>query len=185
MHDHPEGGVGYLTWEQFDNFQAAVHQALIVVPWLYAAGYIKGEINEIRSPSMDHPLGLPPTWIAADEINRLSVELRHWPNLEDVANDDFGASIARQFTREVETACARWPITDQPRAVQYVRCQGCSGETIRYSPPRFGGDPERIVCTECGRTYTSDELTELIELVTEEMKRVGVASGRTRRLGAA
>ena len=185
MYDHPVGGVGYLTWEQFDDFQAAVHQALILVPWLYAAGYIKGEINEIRSPSVDHPLGLPPTWIAAEEINRLSVELRHWPDLEDVARDDFGASIARQFTREVETACARWPIEDKARAVRHIRCQSCAGETIRYDPPRYEADTVKIACTECARTYTDEEFTTLVELVTAEMKRVGVDIGGARRLGAA
>ena len=158
---------------------------VIIVPWLHAAGYIKGEVNEIRSPSTDHPLGLPPTWLAAEEISRLSGELRYWANLEDVANDDYGARVARQFTREVETATARWPIEDKGHAVKHVHCQQCSAERIRYEPPRYDGDEVSIACTECGRTYTDEEFVALVELVTEEMRKMGVTLERIGRLGAA
>ncbi|WP_323986219.1 hypothetical protein [Microbacterium plantarum] len=177
--------VGYLTWAEWDRFNAAVHRSLIIVPWLHAAGYIKGEVNEIRSPSSDHPLGLPPTWLAAEEIRRLSGELRYWANLEDVANDVDGADTARLFTREVETASARWPIEDRPHHVQHVRCQQCAGETIRYDPPRYDADEVKIACTECGRTYDDDEFTTLLKLVLDELERQGVKVGGTRRLGAA
>lgn len=177
--------VGYLTWAEWDRFNAAVHRSLIIVPWLHAAGYIKGEVNEIRSPSSDHPLGLPPTWLAAEEIRRLSGELRYWANLEDVANDVDGADTARLFTREVETASARWPIEDKSHKVRHLRCQSCMGETIRYDPPRYESDEVKIGCTECSRTYTDEEFTELVELLTAEMKRAEVKVGGARRLGAA
>jgi hypothetical protein len=183
MTDHAD--VGYLTWSDFDRFRAAIHRSMIIVPWLHAAGYIKGEVNEIRSPSSDHPLGLPPTWLAAEEISRLSGELRYWADLEDVANDDYGSGVARQFTREVETASARWPIEDKARPVRHLRCQSCSGETIRYDPPRYQDDTVKIACTECARVYTDEEFSTLVELVAAEMKRAEVKVGSTRRLGAA
>lgn len=183
MSDHEN--VGYLTWEEFDRFRQAVHDSQQVVPWFRVAGYIKGGVEEVRAPSSNHPLGLSPTWLAAEEITRLSIELRYWPNLEDVANDQYGADTARLFTREVETAMARWPITDKPHKVRHIRCQGCAGETIKYTPPAGIWRPVKIACTECARTYTEDEFKTLVELVTAEMKRTEGAIGSARRLGAA
>ena len=178
--------VGYMTWEAFDRFRRAVHQAQIVVPWFRVAGYVRNAVaNDRINSSVDHPLGLPPTWLAAEEISRLSGELRYWDYLEDVANDLYGQNIALQFTREVETAMHRWPIEDKPHRVRHVRCQQCAAETIRYEPPQFEGDETKIACTECGRKYGDDELKELVELVTAEMKRTENAIGGARRLGAA
>ena len=177
--------VGYLTWEEFDRFRRAVHKSQQVVPWFRVAGYIKGAVEEVRAPSSNHPLGIPPTWLAAEEITRLSGELRYWPDLEDVANDEYGAFIARQFTREVETALARWPIEDKPHRVRHVRCQECAGETIRYEPPQYDGDDVHIACTDCGHQLTEDEFRTLVELVTAEMKRTEVHLGSARRMGAA
>lgn len=183
MSDHES--VGYLTWEEFDRFRRAVHISLWIVPWLRVCGYIRGDVDEIRSPSSDRPLGLPPTWIAAEDIARLSIELRYWVNLEDAANDDYGKDVARHFTREVETALARWPIEDKPHKVRHVRCQVCVGETIQYTPPRGIWHPVTIRCTECGHALTEDEFKTLVELVTAEHKRTEGSIGGARRLGAA
>lgn len=180
-----EGAVGYLTWEQFDRFRRAVHQAQIVVPWFRVAGYIRGHAEEVRAPSSNHPLGLPPTWLAAEEISRLSTELQYWPNLEDVANDMYGQNIAMLFTREVETALHRWPIEEKSHKVRHIRCQKCAGETIRYNPPEYDGDNVHIVCLECGHELTEDEFKTLLELVTAEIKRTENTLGGTRRMGAA
>lgn len=183
MTDHEN--IGYLTWDEFNRFRRAVDRSLIAVPWFRVAGYIKGAVEEVRSPSSNHPLGIPPTWLAAEEIDRLSQELRYWPNLEDAANHTYGADTARAFTREVETALARWPIEDKPRKVRHIRCQQCAGETIRYQPPAFDGDNVHIACTDCRHTLTEEEFATLLTLVTEEMKRTEASIGRTRRLGAA
>lgn len=183
MTDHEN--VGYLTWDEFERFREAVKQSLIVVPWFRVAGYIKGQQEEVRAASSNYPLGLPPTWIAADTITRLSQELRHWDDLEDIANDDCGRTVAMDFTREVETALARWPIEDKPHKVRHLRCQACAGETIKYSPPRHDGDNVHIACTECRHELTEEEFKLLAELVAEEIKRTENTIGRTRRLGAA
>lgn len=183
MNDHEN--VGYLTWEEWRRFRIAVDKSLIIVPWFRVAGYIKSDINEIRSPSSSHPLGIPPTWLAAEEITRWSKELQYWADLEDVANDVDGKDIAMTFTREVETALARWPVEDKPHKVRYLRCQECAGETIKYDPPQFDGDEIHIACTECGHHLTEDEFKTLVTLVTEEIKRTEKAIGGTRRVGAA
>lgn len=183
MTDHQH--VGYLTWEEFVRFGRAVHNSQKVVPWFRVAGYIKGAQEEVRAPSSNHPLGIPPTWLAAEEITRLSRELRYWANLEDVANDDIGAMTARDFTREVETAMARWPIEDKPHRVEHVRCQVCVGETIRWSPPQFDGDRTRIVCTECGHRVTDDELEVMMAIRRTEMEKIKKEqkkAGKTKRV---
>lgn len=183
MSDHED--VGYLTWDEFDRFCTAVHESARVVPWFRVAGYIKGAVEEIRSPSSDHPVGLPPTWLAAEEITRLSHELRYWADLEDVAADDYGKDVARQFTREVVTALARWPIEDKPHKVRHVRCQVCAGETIEYVPPAGIWRAVRIECTECGHRLTEEEFKTLVDLVTAEVQRMEGRLGGIGRLGAA
>lgn len=177
------GNVGYLTWEQFSRFQRAVHHSLDMVPWLRVAGYIRtGEPDEIRAPSSDRPLGLPPTWLAAEEISRLSRELQFWPDLEDVAKDAEGYEIAILFTREVETASHRWPFEDKAHKVQHLRCQSCSAQSLRYSPPGFEGDVVEIKCTDCAATLTEDEFRTLAALVAMEVQKT---SGQMRKRAAA
>lgn len=183
MTDHEN--VGYLTWDEFDRFRTAVAQFPVIVPWFRVAGHIKGEAQEVRAASSNYPLGLHPTWLAAEEITRLSQELQYWANLEDVANDDWGRTVAMQFTREVETALAKWPIEDKPHKVRHIRCQECAGETIKYIPPAGIWRPVRIECTECGHRLSEDEFKTLVELVTAEIKRTEKSIGGTRRLGAA
>lgn len=183
MTDHEN--VGYLTWDEFERFREAVDQFPKVVPWFRVAGYIKGDVEEVRAASSNYPLGLPPTWIAAEEITRLSKELQYWANLEDAANDDWGRTVAMQYTREVETALVKWPIEDKPHKVRHIRCQECAGETIKYTPPAYDGDHVRIECTECGHRLTEDEFKVLVELVTAEIKRTEKSIGGIGRLGAA
>lgn len=180
-----EGNVGYLTWDQFSRFRRAVYASLKLEPWLRVAGYIRsGEPDEVRAPSSDHPLGVPPTWLAAEEISRLSRELQFWPDLEDVAKDSDGADVAIMFTREVETALHRWPYEDKSHKVRHLRCQSCSGETLRYTPPQFEGDDVHIACTECATTISEDDFRVLAALVAAEVQK-GVTNGGTRRMDAA
>jgi len=143
-YDPNEGSVGYLTWDEFDRLRRADDNARKYVPWLRVAGYLKSgtDPDEFRSrTAMSHPpLGLPATWLAAEEITRLSFELNAWPALEDVAHDDWGSVLAQQFTREVETAAAKWPISDRPRSVKFFQCEACQQATLRYYPPTIAGE---------------------------------------------
>lgn len=177
------GYVGYLTWDQFVRFRRAVHHSLRLVPWLRVAGYVKTAPEEIRAPSSDRPLGLPPTWLAAEEIDRLSRELQFWADLEDVARDAAGHEVAVMFTREVETAAHRWPLEDRSHKVQHLRCQSCSAETLRYSPPGAPGEEIEIACTECGASMSDEEFRTLAALVAAEVQRG--SNGGSGRLGAA
>lgn len=163
--------VGYLTWDEFKSFRWAVHYSLRLVPWLRVAGHIRGEASEVRAPSSDPPMNLAATWIAAEEIDRLSRELSVWPNLEDVAADHFGVTVARWFTREVQTAAHRWPFEDRARRVQYLRCQACTADALQYSPPEFEGDASGIGCVECGATMTDDEFRVLAAMVAADIRK--------------
>ena len=183
MSDHQN--VGYLTWDEFERFRDAVHEFPKVVPWFRVAGHIKGQQEEIRAASSNYPLGLHPTWLAAEELTRLSRELQYWDNLEDIAADDYGHTVAMQFTRELETALHKWPIEDKPHKVRHLRCQSCAGETIKYTPPKGIWLPVRIECTECGHRLTEEEFKLLAALVAEEIKRTEKSIGRIGRLGAA
>lgn len=142
-YDPNAGGVGYLTWAEFDRFRNAVDNARQYVPWLRVAGYIKigadpDEWFNKTSHRVNMPLGLPPAWLAAEEITSLLGEINQWPDLEDVAKK--GSEFALLLTREVETAMARWPMSDRAHAVKFFRCQACNQMTLRYYPPRFVGE---------------------------------------------
>lgn len=165
MPEYIEGGnVGYLTAEQFARFRWAVHDSRKLVLWLRIAGYVRGGEADVRvQTSSERPLGLPPTWIAAEDIVRLLHELNQWGELEDAAGDEYGATVAWQFTRDVETAGARWPWKDRPHRVKYMRCQACNRMSLRYEPPRSAGDSIVVRCRE------RDCLAVLPELMFERV----------------
>lgn len=144
-----DGNVGYLTATQFDRFQWAVNDAVKHVSFWRVAGYVRsGDPDELSHRSNDRPLGVPPTWIAAEEVSRLLAELNQWPELEDAANDEYGAWLAEELTREVETAKAKWPLEDRPHRVKYIRCQACGQLSLTWHPPRGAEDTAIIRCRE-------------------------------------
>lgn len=152
-YDPASGSVGYLTWNEFDRFRRADDNARKYVPWLRVAGYLKSgsDPDEFRGRSvMSHPpLGLPSTWLAAEEITRLSYEINAWPTHEAIAHDLEGSELALLFTREVETAAAKWPIADRPRSVKFFRCTSCQQPTLRYYPPSLDGVYVRDSAVKC------------------------------------
>lgn len=153
VYDPAAGSVGYLTFDEFDRFRRADDNARRYVPWLRVAGYLRAgtDPDEFRSRSvMSHPpLGLPATWLAAEEITRLSYEINCWPTHEAVARDIDGSELALLFTREVETAVAKWPIADRPRSVKFFRCTSCNQATLRYYPPTLADEVVRDSAVKC------------------------------------
>jgi hypothetical protein len=184
----PEG-VGFLSWTQFERFRRAVEDARKYVPWLRVAGYIKmgSDPDELMSRSSHRanmPLGIPATWLAAEEIVSLLAEINRWPTLEDVAR--FGSKFALQLTREVETAAFKWPLSDRAHAVQFFRCQACQQMTLRYYPPRVAGEAlvdSVVKCTEKTCRAVVDEVmfTRMALLIEIEQKE---KRERDRRLAA-
>lgn len=138
-YDPAEGGVGYLTWDEFDRLGRAVKNAHKHVAWWRIAGHIKlGDSEEHRPRSSDPTIPLPATWLAAEEISRLLGELNGWPTLEDAANTLDGQFFATLLIREVETAMAKWPMSDRPHKVRFLRCRACQQQTLKYYPPNRG-----------------------------------------------
>ncbi|ALJ22063.1 hypothetical protein [Microbacterium sp. No. 7] len=171
MTDHSHEGIGYYTVEQFDRLRNAVNNARALVPWLRVAGYIRsGEVDVKVTSSQDGHIGLPPTWLAAEEITRLLQELNQWPELEDAVNDEYGAWVAWEFTRETEIARAKWPHADRPHRVRHMRCQACNALTLRYHPPRFDGDRVIVRCSDkaCRAIMDEDMFTFAAHLIESE-----------------
>lgn len=135
-YDPDAGGVGYLTWDEYDRLTKAWVTAIKHLPWWWVAGQIRGgDADEMHHRSAEPSLPIPATWLAAHEITRLMQELNQWPELEDAVHDDFGADLAKLLTREVQTAAAKWPISDRAHKVQHFRCQACQQLTLKYLPP--------------------------------------------------
>lgn len=165
----PEEGVGFLTWDEFDRFRDAVHKTRRLIPWLRVAGYIKlGDHDELKQRSTERPLGVPPTWLAAEEITSLLSEINRWPELEDVASH--GYEFALQLTKEVETADARWPQEDRSHAVRIMRCQACDRLSLRYYPPKHADDRIVVKCREkdCRAVMDEDMFAFTAELIESE-----------------
>lgn len=170
--------VGYLDYSMFNRLGWAVHHSAEIVPWLRVAGYIRGGDNLRIQTSSSHPLGLPPTWLAAEEISRLLGELNRWPELEDAANDEWGAELCVLLVREVETARRKWPLEDRPHQVQFIRCPRCRTLSLRYSPPRFEGDRIVVRCFVDGTDLDEDGFSYQAKLVEEEnARRLGDCGG--------
>lgn len=134
-----EEGIGYLTWDEWDRLLRAWTTAAKHLSWWWVAGHIRGgDIEELRVRSSELPIGLPATFLAADEIASLMRELNGWPDLEDAVRDNLGHYLASQFTSCVETAAAKWPISDRNHRVKYFRCQACDQQSLKYYPPNVG-----------------------------------------------
>ncbi len=184
--DHPEEGIGYYTVEQFDRLRNAVNTARRLVPWLRIAGYIRGESSERVHTTRDGHIGLPPTWLAAEEITRLLTELNAWPELHHAVNDEYGAWVAWEFTRETETANARWPLEDRTHRVRHMRCTVCSALTLRYHPPRHAEDRVIVRCSDPSCRAVMDEAmfafaTHIIEQENQEREQQRLGQARRRR----
>lgn len=172
MPDSTNENVGYLTVKQFDRLQWAVNDAAKLVPWWRVAGYVRSDdADGVRSPSFGHPLGIPPTWLAAEEVNRLLVLLNRWPELSDAANDWEGAVLALAFTREVERAKKLWPFEDRPHRVRFVGCQSCDAPMLRYLPPRRAGDGIVVKCSVCGAVMDENMFAFAVRLIEGEHER--------------
>lgn len=184
-YDPNMGGVGLLTWDQFDRFTRAVNDARNHVPWWRIAGHIRaGDADEMRTRSNDPTIPLPATWLAAEEITNLLHEINYWPTLEAVAK--FGHEFALLLTREVETAMHKWPMSDRPHRVRFLRCRACELATLKYFPPREGGADMEIRCTnrECRAIEDPRNFAHDAALIMEEYeiakRRVGNRKRRPR-----
>ena len=190
MPDFIDGGnVGYLTADQFNRFGWAVNDAVKHVPFWRVAGYIRsGEPDGVTHRSNDRPLGVPPTWIAAEEVSRLLTELNQWGELEDAANDEYGAWLAEELIREVETAKAKWPIEDRPHRVRYIRCSKCEQLSLTWYPPKGVDEAAMIRCRdrECRAVMDDAKFSfwcGVIEHENEVRKEREREQRRARRLG--
>lgn len=135
-YDPDAGGVGYLTFDEFDRLGHAVSNARTHVAWWRIAGHIRtGDEDEHRTRSSDPTIPLPATWLAAEEVSRLLGELNRWHTLEQAAGTLDGQFFALLLVREVETSMAKWPMSDRPHKVRFLRCRACQQQTLKYFPP--------------------------------------------------
>ena len=167
--DPDAGGVGYLTWDEWDRLTKAWVTAIKHLPWWWVAGHIRGgDADELRTRSTEHSLPMPATWLAAHEITRLMQELNQWPELEDAAHDVYGSDIVKLLTREVQTAAAKWPISDRAHKVKHFRCQACQQLTLKYLPPNDHAPadaPQVTVRARIGEGGVREEPTKTHRLV--------------------
>lgn len=171
MNDHPEDGVGYLTRTEWERLERAITEAPVYARWLRVAGHLKtGDPDELRVRNQGPSIPLPSTWLAADEIDRLWGELNKWPTLEQAVNTLDGQFFALMFTREVETATAKWPIEDKPHRVQYLRCRGCQNIALKYFPPEGAGKDITVMCTACYRHEDPVMFSRDAMLIEQEIK---------------
>lgn len=144
-YDPLAGGVGFLTFDEYDRLVRAVGHARTHVAWWRIAGHIRlGDAEEHKPRASDPMIPLPATWLAAEEISNLLLEINTVPTLEDAAKRL--PEIAMTLTREVETAMAKWPMSDRPHKVRYLRCRACQQQTLKYFPPNLSGpvDAQRV-----------------------------------------
>lgn len=174
-YDPDAGGVGYLTFDQWDRLTRAWQTAFKHLPWWWVAGHVRGgDADELRSRNREHTLPLPATWLAAHEITRLMQELNQWRHLEDAANDVDGAEFALLLVREVETAAAKWPLSDRSHRVQHFRCQACQQQTLKYLPPNLRGPADAPRVTVQAR-FTAGPVRE----DAVEIERLVLVQGKT------
>lgn len=185
--DSDAGSVGFMTWDQYERLERAVQNGLKHMTWWRVCGHIKsGDPDDhTTSGTREAPIPLSAAYLAADAISGYLYELNQWPELADAVNDEYGYDIAVQLIREVETAMARWPISDRPHRVRFMRCQACDRETLRYYPPtiREGVLLDTVVkCTERDCRAVMDESMWLFAAALIKAEQERVEDARKRRL---
>lgn len=179
QYDPDAGGVGYLTWTEYERFTRAVDNAITHTRWWRLAGHIRtGDPDEHRTRSNDPTIPLPATWLAAEEISNLLQEINHWPTLEDVAK--FGHELALMLTREVETAMHKWPMEDRPHKVRHLKCRTCGEPALRYYPPKAAGTDITVKCTSCKAVEDPQMFEHDILLIRLEAERAKTLADRRR-----
>lgn len=146
----PEYGIGYLTYEEFERFEKAVNESARISTWLHVAGHINtSELDVKVQSSRIGYANLHETWLCGEEIDRLIQELQPYPTLEDAANDSWGQELARLLIREIDTAKHRWPMSEKPHRIRYMRCQTCHQQSLKYYPPQLDPDKREVLvkCT--------------------------------------
>ncbi len=144
-YDPDKAGVGFLTWEEFERLGQAVINARANIVWWKLAGHVRlGDPDEHRSRSSDPTIPLPATWVAAEEISNLLLEMQPY-ELDAAAR--IIPEIAMTFVREVETAMAKWPMSDKPHRVRFLRCRACQQQTLKYYPPVLKGPKDSQMTT--------------------------------------
>lgn len=180
MPDFIEGGnVGYLSADQWTDLEWAIREGRRLWPWLQVAGYIKTEDESGVRVRSDRPLGVPPTWIAAQEIVRLLDALVKWPSPQEAVATVEGGLVAVALIREVRAAAHKWPTEERPHAVRFIGCPACDLKMLRYNPPARPGDPILVKCRVCGAVLDEKMFGFAVRLIQDEQRRLGERRGRS------
>lgn len=165
---HATEGVGFLDQYEYNRFVWAWEHAGAIASWLYRAGNISSGDTDVRIDSSPSPaLGLPATYLAADEISRLLTQLNTFRDEEQVANSRHDHWLAIELGRVTSSADRRWPREDKPHRVRTMRCRGCGELTLTFRPPRYPGDLVKVDC-KCGHSMTETEWAVAVDLVIAE-----------------
>ncbi|WP_053352724.1 hypothetical protein [Leucobacter musarum] len=166
---HAATGVGRLEFHEWTRLLWAVG----------ACDEILAGLADGNAPSMDPDVlvqtssgpraPLSPTWLAADEIQRLKAKLDRFKSLDQAVNEAYGAFVAIEFGRAVSIADRRWPRQERDRPMIAMRCGGCDEMTLTYRPPRFVGDRIVVDCPKCGYTLDEDEFSVNALLIEAEL----------------
>lgn len=173
------GNVGYLSADQWTDLEWAIREADQMVPWLQIAGYIRTEDESGVRARTDRPLGVPPTWIAAQEILRLQGRLARWPSLQEAVGTVEGGIAAVELIREMRAAEHKWPVKEKPHAVRFIGCPACDLKTLRYNPPAARGEPILVKCRVCGAVMDEKMFGFAVRLIQDEQRRLGERRGRS------
>lgn len=166
-HHLAQEGVGYLNMREYNRARWALEYQRTFCTWLRIAGYISFDEQVPVQASQHGHIGIPATKLAYLEIQRLVHELQPFADIDAAAHDPYGAEIANQLGREVQTAVYRWPMEDKPHKINLLRCGGCGMLTLMYRPPRYEGDNVRVDC-DCGYVLEEDGFAWAVAMIEKE-----------------
>jgi DNA-directed RNA polymerase subunit RPC12/RpoP len=161
---------GWLCGRCWDQLQDAADMQNQLVAFLRKAGHYR--VGEQEGHAAYGPsIPAPATWLAADEITRLSGDLWvHEGDKQQIVQSEDGAADAVRFTRAVLRANRRWPRQEQDHAVQYVRCRACGAPTLRWWPPECYEDDVTVQCDQCGNVESYEMLSFDARLLEQQQK---------------
>lgn len=101
--------------------------------------------------------------------------------LVDWLEEHYPAAVKRRHSAEavvrmigvVQTALAKFPLTDLEHRVPFVRCPGCARMTLTWKPPLYYEDEVIVKCERCGHEEDQDWLEFYIQTVKTDDRRLG------------
>lgn len=178
---------GFLCTACWFKTQDALAHAAALILHLRSIQVGSQGLSDRVATSLTWRIPIPPSWLMADNIMAAlgapaipttadleetkvlaAAAVERWRNPEQMVSRVSGAVSAVVLYRQVQTALAAFPTTDQDRKMPApLRCPNCQQLTLQYRAPLEYLDDLQVTCGSCGHEQDWETFTEWTQTFTK------------------